>query len=90
VLSNLNGTLDCNPTILEMKSHLNYITINQNNLIKVHISPKLNGANINKLKEQCNNNDIPNFKCDSKTQVPQCTVSPTKDTQTSKIIDKYK
>ena len=45
-----------------MKSHLNYITVNDDNLIKVDISLILNGANIKQLKEQCNNNDTPKFK----------------------------
>ena len=50
--------LDSNPTLLETKSHLNYNTINHDNLIRMDISPKLNGANIKQLKEQDNNNDI--------------------------------
>jgi hypothetical protein len=58
-----------------MKSHLNYITINDDNLIKVDISLKLNGANIKQLKEQCNNNDTPKYKGNTKIQVPKCTAS---------------
>lgn len=63
-----------------MKPHLNYITINHDNIIRVDISPKLNAANIKQLQEQCNNNDIPKYKHDSKIQVPKCTLSPKKDT----------
>jgi len=55
-----------------MKSHINYITINDDYLIRVDISLKLKGANIK--QEQCINNDIPKFKHDSKIQVPKCTV----------------
>jgi len=50
--------LDSNTTLLETKSHLNYNTINHYNLIRMDISPKLNGANIKQLKEQDNNNNI--------------------------------
>jgi hypothetical protein len=50
--------LDSNTTLLEMKSHLNYNTINHDNLIRTDISPQLNGANIKQKKEQDNNNNI--------------------------------
>lgn len=48
--------VDSNTTLLEMKSHLNYNTINHDNLIRMDISLKLNGANIKQLKEQDNTN----------------------------------
>jgi hypothetical protein len=71
VPTSLIGNLDSNPTLLEMKSYLNYIRVNHHNSIRVHISPKLSGAKI-KLKEQDNNSDIPKFKRDSEIQVPKC------------------
>ena len=44
------------------ESHLNYNTVNHDNLIRMDISPKLNGANSKQPKEHNNNSNILTLK----------------------------